>query len=100
MTQMLTEKGTVLDRLTRALMAGTCLTLASAVPASADMIIKEGTSPAPSDFGNSIDAVYVLAAGVTEVDGAVTGAGGSDSEDWFEFTNLLPGSNFSVYFQT
>jgi hypothetical protein len=71
-------------------LAGTCLTGAAGVASSATII--EGIAPAPSDFSNT-SLGFLLPAGTTQVDGAVTI--GADNDDWFQFQNLLPLSPFS-----
>lgn len=79
------------NRFTRTLLATTCLGTMSGVSSSGQVII-EGTSPAPSDFGNSFALAYALPTGTTTVRGT---DGGSDT-DWFEFSNLASGTSFSL----
>jgi hypothetical protein len=85
-------KNTRLKKLAAHLLAMTCLTAGAAASARAQ-IVTEGTAPAPSDFGNSFGAAYLLPEGTTEVDGSVEF--GSDTADFFTFQDLLGGSSFS-----
>jgi hypothetical protein len=76
----------------RALLATTCLTVASGAAAIAGTIT-EGTAPAPADFPG-ISPGYLLPVGTTVVNGNL---GGGDDEDYVEFQGLLGNSSFSLF---
>jgi MYXO-CTERM domain-containing protein len=82
-----------LERVTKGLLATTCLTIASSSVASA-ATITEGTSPAPIDFPNTSNG-FLLPVGTTSVIGLLAGEG--DPADWFQFQSLLPGGSYSVH---
>ena len=86
----------VLDKLTRALLASSCLAGAAGI-ARADTIISEGLTPAPSEFPNTSPG-YLLPVGTTGVNGVVGCAEceGGEETNWFEFQGLLPGSSFTI----
>src|SRR5580658_9731944 len=85
-------KHTRLKKPARHLLAIMCLT-AGAVALANAQIVTEGTPPAPSDFGNTFGAAYLLPDGTTTVDGTL--AFGSDTADFFTFQGLTPGASFT-----
>ncbi len=85
-------KNTRLKKLARLLLAAACLTAGAAILANAQ-IVTEGTSPAPSDFGNTFGAAYLLPDGTTQVNGSIDFGG--DSADFFTFEDLAAGTGFS-----
>jgi hypothetical protein len=83
------------EKFAHALMATTCLTVASSGAASATtMLIVEGSSPAPSDFPNSAPG-YLLPVGTNLVQGQLHSASG-DNDDFFEFQGLSAGLLFTT----
>jgi hypothetical protein len=84
------------ERYARALLATTCLTLASTHGAMASTIT-EGVPPAPDDFPNSPNG-YALPTGTDTVIGQLglqlPNEGGIDTQDWFEFSGLTAGANY------
>lgn len=79
------------SRFAQTLLSTTCLGALGSISVSGQ-VINEGTSPAPSDFGGTFGTAYVLPMGTTTVRG---GESSSDA-DFFEFTNLSPGTSFSL----
>jgi hypothetical protein len=84
----------------RALLATTCLTVATGGAALASTVnIIEGTAPAPVDFANTFGSASSFSAaiipGTTTVSGSVSGG---DQLDYIELTGLGTGS-FSVTFE-
>ncbi len=77
-----------LDRLTRKMLATTCLTMAGGVA------LQAGTVTETTDFDNNSPGT-VLPFGTTVVNGNVDCLD-NDCDDWFQFTGLLPGSNFQL----
>lgn len=84
------------DRYARALLATTCLTMASTHGVMASTIT-EGVPPAPDDFPNFSNG-YALPTGTDTVIGNLGGQlpneGGRDTQDWFEFSGLTAGANY------
>lgn len=85
-------KNTRLKKLARHLLATTCLTAGAAALANAQ-VVTEAVPPAPTDFGNTFGAAYLLPDGTTTVNGAVEF--GSDIADYFTFHGLQGGTNFN-----
>ena len=76
------------ERLSRRLLATTCLTVAGGVG------LQAGTINETTDFPNFPDGT-LLPLGTTVVNGNVNCLV-DDCEDWFEFQGLLPGSAFTL----
>jgi hypothetical protein len=87
-----------LETFTRGLLATTCLTAACGASAMAGTIV-EGTTPAPADFPNTLPA-FALPTGTTAVTGFIGGdfteRGSADPADWFEFTGLTVGVQYTI----
>jgi MYXO-CTERM domain-containing protein len=84
-----------IGKFARALLATTCLTVASGAAVAGTITYTEGNSPAPSDFsnnfaGSSVSALTAAtASGTTIVNGEVTGG---DRFDYIELTGLGTGT--------
>jgi hypothetical protein len=91
------RKNPVLDKLSRALLASSCLTGLAGI-ANANTII-QGVPPAPAEFPTNFPG-YLLPLGTTQVIGTLPGCTGCDTEGgqdgWFEFQGLVPSSPFAV----
>jgi hypothetical protein len=83
------------EKFAHALLATTCLSVATGGASAATILIVEGTSPAPADFANSMPGAYVLPFGTNEIKGSLTGT--TDTKDWFEFQYLVGGSGFTLH---
>src|ERR1700677_4978732 len=87
------RKNPVLDKLSRALLAGSCLSgLAGIANAST---ITQGVPPAPAEFPAQFPG-YLLPVGTTQVNGTLPNGGGQDLVAWFEFQGLVPNSSFTA----
>jgi hypothetical protein len=82
------------EKFTHALLATTCLSLATGGASASTILIVEGTSPAPADFPNSSPG-YLLPYGTNEIQGTLTNT--TDTKDFFEFLYLVPGTGFSLH---
>jgi PEP-CTERM motif len=84
-----------ISKFARALLATTCLTVASGAAVAGTITYTEGNSPAPSDFSNSFAGASVSAltaasaSGTTIVNGSVNGG---DRFDYIELTGLGSGT--------
>jgi MYXO-CTERM domain-containing protein len=74
-----------MNKLTRALMGTTCLTIAAAVPAVA------GTVTETADFSNTLAGALPLPGGTDTVIGRLDCCGASDYSDFFTFQGLASG---------
>lgn len=89
---VLGTRTSTLDRLARNLLATTCLTMAAGATAQAG-VFNEST-----DLPNNPPPA-LLPVGTTEVNGGTDTAFSPDSDDYFQFVGLLPGSNYTLIFQ-
>jgi hypothetical protein len=82
------------EKFAHALLATTCLSIATGGASASTILIAEGTSPGPADFPNSSPG-YLLPYGTNEVQGSLTGT--TDTKDFFEFQYLDPDTAFSLH---
>lgn len=81
-----------MDKFARNLLATSCLTLAAGATAQAS-VFNEST-----DLPNS-PPHFALPGGTDEVNGSTDYRFSSDPDDFFQFTGLLPGGNFTLVFE-
>jgi hypothetical protein len=91
------RKNPILDKLSRALLAGSCLTGMAGI-ATASTII-QGVPPAPAEFPTNFPG-YLLPLGTTQVIGTLPGCidceGAGEQPAWFEVQGLVSSSPFTV----
>jgi MYXO-CTERM domain-containing protein len=84
-----------IGKFARALLATTCLTVASGAAVAGTITYSEGTSPAPSDFSNTFAGASASALSAAAISGTTTITGevtNSDRFDYIELTGLGTGT--------
>lgn len=83
-----TKARKAIGKFARALLATTCLTVASGAAVAGTITYNEGSSPAPSDFSNTFAGASVNALTAASASGTTIVNGGVNNSDRFDYIEL------------